>query len=295
MGTYQLTCCSTADRTAEFFDKRNIGYVCFHYTMDGVEYPDDLGKSIPPDEFYRRIAAGSMPVTSQVSTGDYVSFWEPYLAAGKDVLHVTLSSGISGTVNSANAAKDLLAEKYPDRKLYVVDSLGASSGYGLFMEYLADRRDAGADIDELYEWAMANRLRVHHWFFSTDLTSYYRGGRISRSSAAIGTILGICPLMNMDNLGHLVPRRNVRSKKKVIREIVKEMAAHVENGAEYDGKCTLCQSACPDDAEAVVRLVEEICPKLKGKIEINNIGGVIGSHTGPGTVALFFMGDERKE
>ena len=295
MGTYQLTCCSTADRTAEFFDKRNIGYVCFHYTMDGVEYPDDLGKSIPPDEFYRRIAEGSQPVTSQVSTGDYVSFWEPYLAAGKDVLHVTLSSGISGTVNSANAAKDLLAEKYPDRKLYVVDSLGASSGYGLFMEYLADRRDAGADIDELYEWAMANRLRVHHWFFSTDLTSYYRGGRISRSSAAIGTILGICPLMNMDNLGHLVPRRNVRSKKKVIREIAKEMAAHVENGAEYDGKCTLSQSACPDDAEAVVRLVEEICPKLKGKIEINNIGGVIGSHTGPGTVALFFMGDERKE
>ncbi len=295
MNTFQLTCCSTADLTDELFSERNIAYVCFHFTMDGVEYADDLGKSVPFEEFYRRIAAGSMPVTSQVSTGDYITFWEPFLKEGKDILHVTLSSGISGTINSANTAKEELADKYPDRKILILDSLGASSGYGLFMIYLADLRDEGKTIDEVYEWGMANRLHMHHWFFSTDLTSYYRGGRISRTSAAVGTILGICPLMNMDDKGHLVPRRNVRLKKRVIQEIVKEMEAHAQGGTAYSGKCMLSQSACIDDAKAVVALIEQKFPALKGKIIINWVGGVIGSHTGPGTVALFFMGDERTE
>ena len=293
MQNYQITCCSTADVTEEFYKSRNIEYICFHFNMNGQEYPDDLGKTIPFDRFYKMIADGAMPVTSQVGTGEYVEFWEQFLAKGLDVFHVTLSSGISGTINSANAAKELLEDKYPDRKIMVLDSLGASSGYGLFMAYLADKRDEGLSMEELYAWGVANRLKVHHWFFSTDLTSYYRGGRISRTSAAVGTILGICPLMNVNDEGKLIPRRNIRSKKRVISEIVKMMAAHVENGANYTGKCMLSQSACLEDAEAVARKVEEICPNLKGKIVINNIGAVIGSHTGPGTVALFFMGDER--
>ena len=293
MQNYQITCCSTADVTEEFYKSRNVEYICFHFNMNGQEYPDDLGKTIPFDRFYKMIADGAMPVTSQVGTGEYVEFWEQFLAKGLDVFHVTLSSGISGTINSANAAKELLEDKYPDRKIMVLDSLGASSGYGLFMAYLADKRDEGLSMEELYAWGVANRLKVHHWFFSTDLTSYYRGGRISRTSAAVGTILGICPLMNVNDEGKLIPRRNIRSKKRVISEIVKMMAAHVENGANYTGKCMLSQSACLEDAEAVARKVEEICPNLKGKIVINNIGAVIGSHTGPGTVALFFMGDER--
>ena len=295
MQNYQITCCSTADVTEEFYKSRDIKYVCFHYTIDGKEYADDLGKSIPFDRFYKMIADGAMPVTSQVGTGDYVELWEPYLKQGIDIFHVTLSSGISGTINSANAAKEQLEEQYPERKIFVLDSLGASSGYGLLMDYLADKRDEGLSIEELYDWGIANRLNIHHWFFSTDLTSYYRGGRISRTSAAVGTILGICPLMNMDDAGRLVPRRNIRSKKRVISEIVKMMAAHVQDGKDYSGKCMLSQSACYEDAEAVARKVEEICPNLKGKIVINSVGTVIGSHTGPGTVALFFMGDERTE
>ena len=288
-----LTCCSTADRKREFFESRNIPFVCFHYEIDGTQYLDDLGATIPFDKFYKMIADGAQPVTSQVSVGDYAAFWEPYLKEGKDVLHVVLSSGISGSINSANTARDMLLEKYPDRKLFVLDSLGASSGYGLLVEYMADLRDEGKTIEEVYEWGVENRLHMHHWFFSTDLTSYYRGGRISRTSAALGTILGICPLMNMDDKGHLVPRRNIRPKKKVIEEIVGEMVRHAQNGTDYNGKCTLCQSACLKDAEKVVALVEEKFPNLRGKITINDIGGVIGSHTGPGTVALFFMGDER--
>ena len=295
MQKYQLTCCSTADVTEEFYKSRNIAYICFHFTLDGVEYADDLGKTIPFDRFYKMIADGAMPVTSQVGTGEYVEFWEPYLKQGTDILHVTLSSGISGTINSAMTAKELLEEKYPERKIMVLDSLAASSGYGLFMDYLAEKRDEGLTIEELYDWGMANRLFVHHWFFSTDLTSYYRGGRISRTSAAVGNLLGICPLMNVNNEGKLIPRRNIRSKKRVISEIVKVMAAHVKDGAGYTGKCMLSQSACYEDARAVADKVEEICPNLKGKIIINSIGTVIGSHTGPGTVALFFIGDERTE
>ena len=293
MSAYQLTCCSTADVSEEFYKSRDIRYVCFHFTLDGKEYADDLGKSIPFDRFYKMIADGAQPVTSQVGTGEYVDFWEPFLKEGKDVLHVTLSSGISGTINSANTAKELLQEKYPDRKILVLDSLAASSGYGLFMACLADRRDEGMSIEEVYDWGMKNRLFVHHWFFSTDLTSYYRGGRISRTSAAVGTILGICPLMNVNDEGKLIPRRNIRTKKRVISEIVKTMAAHVKDGKDYDGYCMLSNSACLEDAQEVVRKVEEICPKLKGKIVINSIGTVIGAHTGPGTVALFFVGDER--
>ena len=295
MSNYVLTCCSTADRSPEFFKEREIPYACFHYQMDGKEYADDLGISIPFKEFYDRIRKGAKPVTSQVSTADFISLWEPYLTEGKDIMHVTLSSGISGVINSANAAVGILKEKYPDRRVLILDSLGASSGYGLFMEYLADNRDAGMSLDELYHWGEENRLHMHHWFFSTDLTSYYRGGRISATSAAIGNMLGICPLMNMDQLGRLIPRRNIRTKKKVIAEIVRMMEEHAQGGLQYSGKCQICNSDCMDDALQVKRLVEEKFPHIQGEIGINSVGTVIGAHTGPGTIALFFMGDLRTE
>ncbi len=148
-------------------------------------------------------------------------------------------------------------------------------------------------LDELYAWAEANRLRLHHWFFSTDLTFYIKGGRVSKTSGMVGTLLGICPLLNMDNLGRLIPRAKIRSKKKVIEEIVRRMEEHADGGHEYSGKCYISQSACMEDARAVADLVEARFPRLNGKVEINWIGTTIGSHTGPGTVALFFWGDER--
>ena len=161
------------------------------------------------------------------------------------------------------------------------------------MDRLADLRDKGEDVDSVYEWALANRLRLHHWFFSTDLTFYVKGGRISKASGWFGTVLNICPLLNVNSEGRLIPRSKYRGKKQVIREIVKRMEEHAQNGREYSGKCYISQSACMEDAKAVAQLVEETFPKLDGKVQINNIGTVIGSHTGPGTVALYFWGDER--
>ena len=248
---------------------------------------------MPFDQFYQAMADGAETRTSQVNAEEYLAFFEPFLKDGKDILHVTLSSGISGTINSAMAAADQLRAKYPERKIYVVDSLGASSGYGLLMDALADRRDEGYDIDRLKVWAIENRLHVHHWFFSTDLTFYVRGGRISKASGFVGTLLRICPLLNMDNLGRLIPREKIRTKKKVIAQIVDKMAEHANKGLDYDGKCFISMSACPEDARAVADLVEQRFPHLNGRVLINSIGTTIGSHTGPGTVALFFFGDER--
>lgn len=294
MSDYVLTCCSTADMPQSYFEKRAIPYVCFHFIMDGITYPDDLGQSMSFDEFYKRLSTGSQSNTSQVNVEEYKNFFEPFLQEGKDILHVSLSSAISGAYNSATIARTELMEQYPGRKIEIVDSRGASSGYGLFMDTLADRRDNGASFDELHQWALDNRLFVHHWFFSSDLSFYIKGGRISKTEGMLGTLLQICPLLNMDALGHLVPREKVRSKKKVIQRIVQKMTKHAKDGLNYSGKCFISHSACYDDARTVADLVEQSFPNLDGKVMISNVGTVIGSHTGPGTVALFFIGDERK-
>lgn len=295
MKQFALTCCSTADLPLEFLKEREIPFACFHYLMDGDEYPDDLGQTMSFAEFYRRVSDGATPSTSQVNEQDYIDMWRPILESGTDVLHITLSSGISGTINSANLARDTMNEEYPGRKVVVVDSLGASSGYGLLVTEACRLRDEGTSLDEAAAWVEEHRLNLHHWFFSTDLTSYYRGGRISRSSAWFGTVLKICPLLNMNSKGELIPREKVRTKRKVIEEIVKRMERHADDGLNYSGKCYISNSACLDEAKAVAAIIEKRFPKLDGKVMINSVGAVIGSHTGPGTVALFFFGDKRKD
>ena len=295
MADYVLSCCSTADITKEHFESRNISYICFHYFMDGKEYADDLGQSIPFSEFYQKMVDGADTKTSQINIQEYFEYFESFLKEGKDVLHISLSSGISGTCKSAKSAADIASEKYPDRKIYVVDSLAASSGFGLIMDKLADMRDAGASIDELRDWIEEHKLEMHHWFFSSDLTFFVKGGRVSKTAGFVGGLLGICPLLNVDFEGHLIPRAKIRSKKKVIREIVERMKENAKDGLEYADKCYMCHSACIDDAKAVAELVEQTFPKLLGKVEINDIGTTIGSHTGPGTVALFFWGKKRED
>lgn len=293
MSEYIISCCSTADLSKEHFTNSNIHYICFHYFLDGKPYADDLGQSMPFDKFYEAMANGADTKTSQINMEEFVEYFEPFLQEGKDIIHLTLSSGISGVYNSAMLAKEELAEKYPDRKIYIIDSLAASSGYGLLMDKLADLRDEGMDIDTLAKWAEDNRLKLNHWFFSTDLTFYVKGGRISKAAGAIGGMLNICPLLNVDLEGRLIPRQKIRTKKKVITAIAEKMKELAENGTDYNGKCYISQSACYEDARAVADLVEAAFPHLNGKVEINSIGTTIGSHTGPGTVALFFWGQER--
>jgi DegV family protein with EDD domain len=250
---------------------------------------------MPFDEFYAKIEAGAMPTTSLVNVAEFISFFEPFLQEGKDILHISFSSGLSGTYVSAKLAREELLEQYPDRTIKIVDSLGASSGYGLLIDALADLRDGGATLEEVWSWAEENKLNVHHWFFSTDLSHYKRGGRISAAAFLVGSVLGIYPLLNMDSLGHLTPRFKINGKRRVMRDMVRQMELHAQDGLDYSQKCFLSNSACPEDAQTVAKMVEETFPKLNGKVMINSVGTVIGAHTGPGTVALFFWGDKRAD
>jgi DegV family protein with EDD domain len=292
---FKLTCSSTADMPESFFIERGIPYICYHFEMDGKVYPDDLGKSISFEEFYDRIDAGSMPVTSMINVDEFKEFFEPFLSDGMDVLHIEMSSGISGTYNCARMAREELLARYPERKFYLVDSLAASVGFGMLVDAAWDMKHAGSSAEEIYNWLEENKLKLHHWFFSTDLKHYKRGGRISAASAAFGTLLNICPVMNVDHEGRLIPRAKVRGKKNAIREIVSKMRENAIGGAEYSGKCFVCHSARPEDARLLASLVEAEFKRLNGRVTINSIGTVIGSHSGPGTVALFFWGNKRTD
>ena len=234
-----------------------------------------------------------MPTTSQVHVEQYIEFWEPFLREGKDILHLTLSSGISGTYNSACVAREMLLEKYADRKIYVVDSLCAASGYGMFMTILADMRDDGATLDELHQWAEENKLNVHHWLYVTDLSHLKRGGRISAVSAVAGSLLNICPMIRVNVEGKLLNVKNVRGRKRAMDELFAKMKEHALDGENYGGKCYIAHSACEDEAKKLAGMIEAAFPNLQEPVCINSIGAVIGSHTGPGTMVLFFMGEKR--
>lgn len=293
MSDFVLSCCSTVDLSNEKVLNEDIKYACFHYSLDGCEYRDDMGKTQPLEEFYKTMVAGADTKTSQINADEFCEYFSEFLKEGKDILHVSLSSGLSGVSNSAMIAKSMLEDEYPDRKIYVVDSLAASSGYGLIMTTLAKKKRDGMGIDELFEWIEEHKLNMHHWFYTDDLKFFIRGGRVSKTSGFVGTMLNICPLLNIDVEGKLIPRLKVRTKKKVMLTCINEMLNNAEDGADYSGDCFISHAYCYEDAKLLQAAVEENFKNQKGKVEIFPIGTTIGSHTGPGTVALFFWGKKR--
>ncbi len=295
MSDFVLSCSSTVDLTEERLNERDIRWAPFHFHLDGTDYLDDYGHSMDLKEFYRRERAGATPTTSQVSVGEYLELWNPIMESGRDIIHAALSSGISGTYNSACIAAEDIRTRFPDRKIYVIDSLCASAGFGLFVEELADARDRGMSFDEVVEFGESIKGKVNHWFFTSDLSCLIRGGRVSPAAGTIANILNICPLLRVNSLGKLVSFSKVRTKKKVCQEIVRVMSTHAENGDEYAGRCYISYSDCEEDAEEVRKKIEATFPNLKDRVELFRIGTTIGSHTGPATVALFFLGDERTE
>ena len=293
MADYILSCCSTADVSEEFLEGHDIKYLFFNYELGGETCKDDFGKTHSPKDLFARMLAGADAKTSQISVGEYMDFWRGFLKEGKDVLHVTLSSGISGTYNSAcTAARELQAE-FPDNKVVVVDSLAASAGYGLLMDKLAELRDGGMGIDELAAWAEEHRLEVQHWFFSTDLTFFIRGGRISKAAGIVGGVLKICPVMDVEPDGSLAVREKIRTKKKAIKRVVQLMHQLAQDGDAYSDKVFSSNSDCLADAKEVSTLIESEFPQMNGTVHHFDIGATIGCHTGPGTVALFFWGKSR--
>jgi len=294
MNDYVIGCGSTVDLTPEHLKKINVEYVKYHFMLDGKEYFDDLGQTMTHKDFYNALRNGANPSTSQVNSSEFLEFFTPFLEQGKDIIQLCFSSGLSGSYQAAKNAAAIAAERYPERKIYVVDTLCASSGHGLFVDKAAELRDSGMSIDELRDWATQNALRMHHWFFSTDLTFYIKGGRVSKVAGTIGGILGICPLLNVDYHGHLIPRAKIPGKRRVTNEMLKRMEQFADNGYDYDEKCYISNSDCPEDAKVLADMVRAKFPKVR-EVLINDIGTTIGSHSGPGTVALFFWGKKRED
>ncbi len=295
MSKFILSCESTVDLPYKRVADRNLPILFYTYVVDGVEYVDDMGKdpnSIP--NFYRMLDEGKMPSTSQINVFRYTEFFEKLLNETEgDICHIAFGSGLTPSVNNAKEAATALNEQYPDRKIVVIDTLCGSSGYGLFVDILADMRDAGKGMDEIVKWAEENKGKMHHQFFSTDMKFFKRSGRVSGPVATVASILGICPIMHLDHTGHIIAYSKVRGKKAAIETTVKEMLTHAENGSDYTGKCYISNSNCLDLAKETAEAIKVAFPKIES-IEIFNIGTIIASHCGPGTVAVFFMGGERK-
>ncbi len=291
---FTLSCCSTVDLPYSYMESRDIPVLFYTYVVDGREYDDDMGRdpeALP--RFYTFLKEGKLPQTSQINVAAYTEFFEKLLDKGGDVLHIAFTSGQSGSVHNAFLAAEELKDRYPGQRLVVIDSLCSSSGYGLLVDYAADMRDEGKTLDEVAQWVLDNRNKVHHQFFSSDMTQFHRTGRVSGAAAAVATVLNICPIMRLDDKGAIKAYSKVRGKKKAVETTVDTMEQCARNGRDYDGKCFVCHSQCPEDARLVIEAVEERFPGLKGHIRLCDIGTIIGSHAGQGTVAVFFMGNER--
>ena len=291
--SFLLSCESTIDLPYSYANERNLPVLFYSYQVDGIDYEDDMGRD--PDalpKFYGFLADGKLPTTAQLNEFQYETFFDNLLQQG-DVLHIAFGSGMTASVQNAMLAADALREKYPERRLVVIDSLCSSSGYGLLVDGAADLRDAGKSLDEVADWVLAHRQNVHHQFYSTELKFYRRSGRMSGAAAAIGTVLGICPIMRLDDKGRIIAYDKVRGKKNAVASTVETMNRHAEGGEAYAGKVFICHSNGPADAEATKEAVAAAFPHIDGEIRICNIGTIVASHSGPGTVAVFFFGDAR--
>lgn len=288
-----LSCESTVDLPYSYVSGRNMPVLFYSYLIDGQEYPDDMGRdpeALP--QFYRFLEEGKMPSTSQTNVLKYTEFFTELLEKG-DVLHIAFGSGMTPSVTNAMTAADALRKEFPNRKIIVVDSLCSSSGYGLLVDGAADMRDRGCTMEEIEQWLLDNRQKVHHQFFSTDLKYFRRSGRVSGATATIGSILNICPIMRLDDTGHIIAYDKARGKKKAIQRTIQEMEKHAENGLQYSGKCWICHSNCLADAQETKEAIRQRFSNISEDIRICDIGTIIASHCGPGTVAVFFFGDER--
>ncbi len=287
MRDYVITVNSTVDLPKEWLAERGVPVIPLKYTIDGETYTDMEGLS--EKEFFAKLREGKMSVTSQVNPEEVVTMFEPYVKEGKDILHLGFSSALSGTLNSMRIGAEMLQEKYPDAKIIVIDTLCACLGEGLLLYYALKEKEKGKTIEEVAQWAEENKLHVCHNVTVDDLNHLHRGGRVSKTTAVIGTLVQIKPVIHMDNEGRLQVIGKERGRKKSLNKIV-DMAVERFKGWEND-IIMITHGDCIEDAEYVAKLVRE---KMGiDNILINNIGTVIGSHTGPGVVAVFCMGNKR--
>ena len=290
MPDYKITTDSTTDITPELVDELELHVIPMIFTVDGKDYrntPDN--KDLDPHEFYEMLRNGKQSLTTQINGETFKDEVRPFLDNGLDVLHLCFSSGLSSTYNSIRLAAEDLLEEYPDRKIIIVDTLAASMGEGLIVYHAGVLRKQGKSIDEVAAGVEENKLKLAHWFTVDDLNFLKRGGRLSGAAAFFGTVLNIKPVLHIDDEGHLIPIDKIRGRRKSLECLVDHMAKTAVNPSEQ--VIFISHGDALEDAQYVEKLVRE---RFGVKtVYMNHIGPVIGSHSGPGTVALFFLAEKR--
>lgn len=290
MRDYVVMTDSCCDLTAEMARELELDVLPLTMHMDGEEYPNDLdGHAITNEEFYRRLRSGKLSTTSAVNIGQFEERMRAVLSAGKDVVCICFSSALSTTYQSASIAADTVRADFPDGQIFVVDSLSASRGQGLLLYLAVQKKQEGLSAEELVRWVEDNKLHVCHWFTVGDLNFLKRGGRLSAGAALFGTMLSIKPVMHTSNEGKLVPVSKVRGRKASLQALIDKVG---ELGVDLDKQVMfICHADCLQEAESVAAALK----KRYGvrEVYIHYIGPVIGSHTGPDTMGLFFVGRER--
>lgn len=280
---------SSCDLPREYVDDNNIEVISLVLNLNGQIIKDDLGKTLSYKDFYQKMRDGATPTTSQVNAHEFEEAFIKHIKNGDSIIYISISASLSGTFNSANIAKNNLLEEYPEAKIELVDSLSASIGQGLLVLKACEMRDNGASIEEIVEWIEENKRKVIHSILIDDLNHLKRGGRISGATATIGGLLNIKPSAYLDDEGKLAQGEKIKGKKKALRFLaneVKERAIDSENEVLY-----ICHGDCQEEAESLRDIIEEEV-KFKNVI-INYIGNVIGAHTGPGALAVIFLGKNR--
>ena len=286
---YQLFCDSNSEIPYTFAEQMGLAGVRMPYVLDDEEYYYDLGKNTDFKHFYERERAGSMPSTAALNEQNYIDIYEPYLAAGTDILMISFSSALSGTHESLESARVKLLEKYPERTFMVVNTLSISMGAGLLVYYSTLLWKQGKSMQEVYDFVEQNRQHVHHWFTVDDLNHLKRGGRLSGAAAFMGTLLELKPVITLNSEGKLIVAEKAKGRKRSLKALADKLAQNIERSE--DQVVVVLHADAKEDGQYLVDLIKEICtPK---EIWLNDVGPVIGTHCGPGTIALLFMGKER--
>lgn len=289
MRDYVITTDNNSDLPEEYYKEHGVGCTYLSYSMDGKNYTH--GNFLPDHEFYEFMRKGALPTTAQVNPDAARALMEPYLKEGKDVLHIAFSGGLSGSYNSTRIAAEELMKEYPERSVKVIDSLSASLGQGLLVYLAQQHKEAGEDIDTVAEWVEENKKHIVHLFTVDDLFHLHRGGRVSKTTAIVGSMLNIKPVLHVDNDGKLVNIGKSRGRKKALQELVNLMEQKIGSYKDSCHTIFISHGDCEEDAKYVEKKVKE---KYNiNTVLINYVGATIGAHSGPGTLALFFAGEER--
>lgn len=291
MNPYVIMTDTTADLPESYIQEHQLSVLSLSYTIDGTTY--DRENPLDVREFYAKMRAGSMPTTAQVNPEQAKEAFKVCLDQGKDVLYLAFSSGLSGTYGSAVIAAREIEEdgEYPDRRVVVLDSLSASLGEGLLVHKAVMMKEAGKTLDEVADWVEKNKLHLCHNFTVDDLFHLHRGGRVSKATAILGTMINIKPVLHVDDEGHLIAVGKVRGRKKSLSSLVDRMAEQIKGFEDQNDMVFISHGDCEEDAEYVKKLVQERFGIEK--FIINQVGPTIGAHSGPGTLALFFVGNPR--